>query len=124
MKKGYNGQTEQRLKNRNTHLRKTYGIGLAEYEAIFEAQGRVCAICGRGWALDVFGRSMPVDHDHKTGTIRGVLCVYCNRHRLGRGREDVTLLRRQIDYLENGATLVARVLKEEHDKDKGIQSDS
>ncbi len=42
---------------------------------------------------------MSVDHDHATGKNRGLLCTNCNKV-LGHAKDDVTILRRAIAYLE------------------------
>ena len=58
-----------------------YGITRQEFEAKFEAQGGGCAICGDSSPLPR-GRSQDgwvVDHDHKTGKARGILCYTCNQ---------------------------------------------
>jgi hypothetical protein len=47
-------------------------------------------------------QSLPVDHDHETGAIRGILCIDCNRA-LGMFRDDPRLLRKAAKYLENTA---------------------
>lgn len=57
------------------HLEQAYGIGIDEYDALFTMQGGVCAICGGGTSK----RFLAVDHDHKTGEIRGLLCATCNK---------------------------------------------
>ena len=66
------------------HLRSKYGITLAERDALERKQRGKCAICGdkehstggrKKWRL-------PVDHDHATGKVRGLLCLRCNS-RLG-----------------------------------------
>lgn len=62
-------------------LRK-YGLTLAQYDAVLAAQFGCCAICERPFAESV--RVACVDHDHRTRTVRGLLCVYCNRWVLGR----------------------------------------
>jgi hypothetical protein len=49
---------------------------LTEYEARLAAQGGVCAICGRPPKT----RRLDVDHEHKTGAVRGLLCHRCNRN--------------------------------------------
>lgn len=66
---------------RRSHLRATYGISLEDYEAMLEAQGGRCAICGtddpgraRGSGLSSFA----VDHCHDTGKVRAILCHPCN----------------------------------------------
>ncbi len=62
---------------RNNHLRRTYGITIADYDQMFSNQGGVCAICKR----PAQGRckNLHVDHDHQTNVIRGLLCINCNR---------------------------------------------
>lgn len=70
-------------KKRASHLRDLYGITMADYQAMVEAQGGGCAICRRPhMALSSTGTPRPlhVDHDHATGRIRGLLCGSCNTH--------------------------------------------
>jgi hypothetical protein len=50
-----------------------------------------CVICGDTGAL-------VVDHDHKTGVVRGMLCNHCNRG-LGHFRDDPELLEFAAQYL-------------------------
>ena len=64
------------LHHRKRCLMRRYAITIEEYEQIFEQQKGVCAICG-GNNLD--NRRLSVDHNHKTGIIRGLLCNSCNR---------------------------------------------
>lgn len=80
---------------KNSYLKRTYGITLDEYEAMSEAQAGVCAICGRPPRT----RSLHVDHDHKTGLVRGLLCMPCNTQLLRR-HVTVDRLRAAADYLE------------------------
>lgn len=56
-------------------LKMKYGITLAEYEILAEVQNHVCAICKKP---QMNGRRLAVDHDHRTGKIRGLLCGKCN----------------------------------------------
>lgn len=60
--------------DRNKRLMSLYGITLEQYEQMLTAQNGVCAICGR----IPTGRSLHVDHNHKTGEVRGLLCHSCN----------------------------------------------
>lgn len=80
-------------------IRKAYGIGTREYNAILRAQGGRCAICGRRPGK----RRLAVDHDHHTGEVRGLLCASgdygCNKG-LGYFNDDVEILRRAVAYLE------------------------
>jgi hypothetical protein len=66
-----------KLFKRKDKLRARYGITLEEYDKMLKDQGGVCAICGTdnpGVGFDLF----LVDHDHKTGKVRGLLCNRCN----------------------------------------------
>lgn len=61
---------------RNSQLKYNYNITLTEYNAIFEKQNGCCKICEHHQSgLNV---ALAVDHDHKTGKIRGLLCSLCN----------------------------------------------
>ena len=62
-------------KQRDSRLRKTYGISLADYNRMLKAQGGGCAICGRRPQT----RALDVDHSHRTGRVRGLLCHRDNR---------------------------------------------
>ena len=65
------------------------------YEALLELQGGGCAICGAPPKT----RRLHIDHDHKTMTLRGLLCHRCNR-RLD-ATVDVTWLEAAFWYLSN-----------------------
>ena len=73
----------------------TYGITPEEYTRIWKRQGGRCAICRNKSRTIRFA----VDHDHKTGEVRGLLCKRCNHDLLGGGHDDVLLLFRAISYL-------------------------
>lgn len=84
-------------------LRKKYGITPAIYQDMWKAQGGVCAICKKaetrrhrttGRPLDLV-----VDHCHRTGDVRGLLCSNCNGG-LGSFDDDLDRLRAAIAYLE------------------------
>lgn len=88
---------------RDNRLRATYGITLAQYEAMVEEQGGGCAICG---GTNGSGRALHVDHDHGccAGTkscgacVRALLCDPCNRS-IGLMREDAQRLEKAAAYL-------------------------
>ncbi|MFN2503529.1 MAG: endonuclease VII domain-containing protein, partial [Acidimicrobiales bacterium] len=73
------------------HLKRKYGLSLEEYDAMLADQGGGCAICQRS--------ADPVDHDHGTGLIRGLLCFTCN-NALGDFEDDPVLLRKALAYVE------------------------
>ena len=82
---------------KNAMLKKQYGISLEEYDAMMQAQDGNCAICNR--SQQEFKNSFDVDHDHTTGEVRGLLCPVCNKA-LGLMRDDTSLLKEAISYLE------------------------
>jgi hypothetical protein len=78
---------------RTGFLRRTYGLTLENYTAMICAQSNQCAICG-----DVMTTPC-IDHDHKTGKVRSLLCRGCNVG-IGGLKEDVNILMRAVAYLE------------------------
>ena len=61
--------------NRKSKLKAKYGLTIEDYDRMFEAQNGVCYICGQ---LNYDGRRLCVDHSHKTGKVRKLLCYRCN----------------------------------------------
>ena len=90
----YSASEHGRRTNRDRHLRKRYGITLAEYEAMFAAQGHRCAICNS----EGEGRRFHLDHCHITGNVRAILCHTCNSG-LGLFRDDPKRFRLAMEYL-------------------------
>ena len=86
-------------RNRGYVLKRKYGITLEQYEELLEKQNHSCAICNRH--KTEFKTELAVDHSHKTGRIRGLLCTACN-YRLVAKHEDGDLLRKIADYIEQG----------------------
>ncbi|MEU5946756.1 endonuclease VII domain-containing protein [Micromonospora sp. NPDC047465] len=86
-------ETAQRLYGgtREYHLRRRYGIGEKEFQELLAEQGGVCAICGTP-------DPRHLDHDHRTGWVRGILCFNCNGG-LGQFRDDQSRLAGAITYL-------------------------
>lgn len=83
-------------RNLNIRMRR-YGIDAAIYRRLENEQNGVCAICKGppnnkgGW--------LAVDHDHKTGRVRALLCNGCNSG-LGLFGDDPAMLERAITYLK------------------------
>src|SRR3972149_7949169 len=65
-----------------------YGLTIEAYEALLNNQKYVGAICG---LTNKNGRRLGVDHCHKTGKVRGLLCTTCNSG-LGHFKDDRQLL--------------------------------
>ena len=78
-------------------LKKRYGISLKEYYQRLSSQNGLCAICGS--SVSETRRRFHVDHDHKTGEIRGILCHRCNVA-LGMVQDNIKILSLMIKYLE------------------------
>lgn len=78
-------QKKWRAKNpnkaRSKNLRYNFGISTKQYETLLLSQRGVCAICQQpetARAKNGKVKRLAVDHDHKTGRIRGLLCNNCN----------------------------------------------
>lgn len=102
--RSYNADNPHILKDK--YLKRNYGISYQQYQEMFDAQGGLCAICQRP-ETRVYKKTgdvmmLAVDHCHKTGTNRQLLCSFCN-HGLGNFGDDVTLLCAAIAYLERHA---------------------
>jgi len=85
----------------NLHLKRTYGITLAEYDTMLEQQEGCCKVCGTDEPGGGNGR-FSVDHNHATGEVRGLLCNGCN---LGIGHlqdSPAVLLKAAAYLLEQG----------------------
>ncbi len=88
------------------HKMKTFNISLKQYKKMFKEQNGRCLICGR-FFNDIYKNpkhnhiyyTPRIDHDHKTGKIRGILCHHCNIA-LGSLNENPLILVRAIKYLE------------------------
>lgn len=82
------------LRVRATHLKSLYGITLDTYAQLLAAQGGTCAACDRHPDGERH-KVLHVDHDHKTGAIRGLLCSRCNTA-LGLVEDDPVRLHRYL----------------------------
>lgn len=79
---------------------KKFGITSVDYQEMWNAQGGVCAIPGCGGTSGIHGRRMCVDHDHKTGKIRGLLCGHCNLI-LGHAKDNPDILKAASEWLRS-----------------------
>jgi len=80
----------------NAHLKRNYGITLAEYDTMLEQQEGCCKVCGTD---EPGGQGrFHVDHNHTTGKVRGLLCSECNTG-LGKFKDSPTVLLKALAYL-------------------------
>jgi hypothetical protein len=74
-----------------------YGLTPEEYDRLLAFQGGACAICQNIPRT----KRLAVDHDHKSGAVRGLLCRSCNYKVLGGVKDSVDTLQRAITYLQD-----------------------
>lgn len=72
-------------------LKALYGLSYEDYEHLLRIQEGKCALCKKVKILHV-------DHCHKTGKVRGLLCGGCNSG-IGFLQEDKEILKRALEYL-------------------------
>lgn len=98
-----NYYAQDKDKYRNRRFLKQYGITLEEYNSMFNDQNGLCALCNKtekGINTKTGELKMlAVDHDHKTGKVRALLCADCNSG-LGCYGDEIELLERAVAYLK------------------------
>lgn len=86
---------ELAIHRKKTRL-KNHGLVLSDWDNLFALQGFKCGACS---AVDPGATDWCLDHDHKTGKVRGILCRSCNLA-LGHAKDDPAVLLLLIQYLE------------------------
>lgn len=83
------------------NIKSKYGLTKEQYLTMVKAQNNLCAICNKpeteSSSPHIKEMELSIDHDHKTGIVRGLLCRQCNIGKLGESPER---LRRAADYIE------------------------
>jgi len=102
---GYSHRCKQCAKETNNQYRRSpnhqrayelkyyYGISQKDYDTMASAQDNVCAICGTHPE-----KYLAVDHCHKTGVVRGLLCRTCNSA-IGLLKHDQEVIKQAANYL-------------------------
>jgi len=85
------------LKNRKSKLSR-YNMNIGDYNKLLKNQNGVCAICGAHNDISSKYGNLSIDHNHKTGKVRGLLCRTCNSG-LGQFKDNIELLEKAINYL-------------------------
>ena len=95
--KNWKIQNTEKVKEivRFSTIKNKYGISKSEWNALFESQGRACAICVKTEPIGHWS----TDHCHTTGKVRGILCSNCNSG-IGQLGDDINRLKAAINYLE------------------------
>ena len=86
------------LTRKKEWLKSLYGMTLEEYDNMFNKQNGVCAICFQPCKSK---KGLAVDHNHKTGKVRGLLCANCNGA-IGMLQEDPAIIDRAKEYILRG----------------------
>lgn len=95
---------DRKTYRRNWQLKKKYGLDYGEFEAFWIVFQGICQICGKRMKRPTAGKGqdldvVAVDHDHKTGEFRGLICNGCNKG-LGFFKDNIELLRKATNYLK------------------------
>jgi len=80
------------------HYRDRYGLEMADHDALMAMQEGRCALCKKD------PHRLVVDHDHKTGVVRGLLCDPCNQF-VGHLENKMGLLDAALAYIEGSEDL-------------------
>jgi len=86
---------------RKSKLKYKFGLTVEQYDKMFEQQNGLCAICGKCETRNAPSgaiKRLSIDHDHRTGYVRKLLCYQCNLT-LGQCKEDINILANAIKYL-------------------------
>ena len=94
---GYDKQYKEFDKKHEIHIARKYKITLKQYDDILKSQNKSCAICGI--SVTMLKRNICVDHCHKTGKVRGLLCGNCNST-IGYAKDNIDVLNNAIKYLK------------------------
>jgi CRISPR/Cas system-associated protein Cas10 (large subunit of type III CRISPR-Cas system) len=90
------GLTDKEAKARRK-LRKKYNSDIDDFDRMLAEQNHRCKICGEQL---IKGRQCHLDHNHRTGKVRGILCRTCNLG-VGMFKDSPGLLKKAIIYLGN-----------------------
>lgn len=102
-RKNYDKNFELKKPSRREYmLKRSYGITTEEYEVMNQGQDNKCLICKKEQPLLINRKGLVVDHCHKTGKVRGLLCNRCNLC-IGQFGDNHVLLQAAADYLKSHA---------------------
>src|SRR6266542_47593 len=84
-------------------IKQKFNLSIEDYHNLLEKQDFKCAICKTDKSNAKNKKSLCLDHDHKTGKVRGFLCHSCNRG-LGSFKDSSEALTEAIKYLNEKKT--------------------
>lgn len=103
-----------REQRRDSNRKYLYGITKVEFALLLQRQGNKCANPRCGAKEPGGNGTWHVDHDHRTGEVRGLLCRRCNVM-IGYAKDDVQILEGGIEYLKNPPARTILRKEEEHE---------
>lgn len=75
---GVRDAPKERLSTKTTRVLQKYNLTFSMYRRMYDAQKGKCAICGLSRDMKWDKLPFVVDHCHRTGVVRGLLCSQCN----------------------------------------------
>ena len=84
--------------HRKVNLKYNYGLSIEEFNSLLESQQYSCKICKTTSPIGKHNQWC-VDHCHKSGKLRGILCPKCNMA-LGLFNDSIESLEQAIAYLK------------------------
>lgn len=92
----YHKDNKQRLRKQMLirHRFREYGLTEEQYNNMVLSQNNLCAICNNPSK----NKALAIDHNHKTGEVRGLLCQNCNLA-IGLFKENIIIFNKAIEYL-------------------------
>lgn len=94
--KEYKQKPENKRRTKDLALKRIFGLTIEQYDVMLKDQNNCCYICE---GKEKTKRSLAVDHCHKTGKVRGLLCTKCNQG-IGHLNDNIEYLKKAIEYLE------------------------
>lgn len=91
-----NNPQRNKILQKRTVLKRKYKISLEEFNGMLDSQQNKCMICNKTFKN---AKSTHVDHCHKSGKIRGLLCTNCNIA-LGYFKDSLSTIRSALKYLK------------------------
>lgn len=101
-----NNKEYRKKYQKENYLRFKYNITFEDKHKMYKEQSRRCNIC-RKIFLEC---ELCIDHDHKTGKIRGLLCRECNTG-LGNFKDSIAALKLAVRYLNNMSNSNIKILE-------------